>query len=290
MTISERIQLVLDRGKYTDAVVAGWIGVSPARISQKRKESIWDSISEATTICEMTGYNLEWLVYGTGPEKIEDAVDMVKEPSIEYLSGKTIRPITVTVDRSGKELISYVPVKVQAGYMKSYGDPKFVQKLPAFSLPNFNDNGSFRMFQVDGDSMLQLGGGGLKDGDVTICQYVEDIFSLKDNMVYVVISTEGLAIKRVINRLTTSDKALIMKSDNKNGQHPNYLIHAHQIKEVWEYKAHISRQLNFATDLWELINDLQASQAILSERVDKMDSATRAILKKDDYEGLSGEK
>jgi phage repressor protein C with HTH and peptisase S24 domain len=277
MSISERIKLVFEREGITNIVAAGWLGITASRMSQKMNDAIWDSVRELTLVSEMTGYNLEWLVYGTGAEKLQETFES-KENQEQYLAGKVIRPITVTVDRSGKELISYVPVKAQAGYMRGYGDAKFIEKLPAFTLPQFNDHGSFRMFQVSGDSMLQLGGGGLHDGDIVIGQYLEDIFSLRDNRVYVIVSTEGVVVKRVLNRLTTADKALILKSDNKNGQHQDRVLHAKDILEVWELKAFISRQLSFATDLWELINDLQANQALLAERVDNMDSATRALL------------
>ena len=55
------------------------------------------------------------------------------------------------------------------------------------------------MFQVSGESMLQLGGGGLHDGDIVIGQYLEDIFSLRDNRVYVIISTEVETFCLVLN-------------------------------------------------------------------------------------------
>lgn len=274
MSISERIRLVLDRKKIPDQDLAQMLDLTPQRISQKFKENKW-TIIEVQDIAETTGYRFEWLATGNGAET-EEVVD-VAEPPTEYLTGKTVRPITVTVDRHGVELISYVPVKAQAGYMRGFGDARYLEKLPAFSLPNFNDKGTHRMFQVDGDSMLQLGGGGLHDGDIVIAQYVEDIFSLRDNRVYVVVSTEGLVVKRVINRLTTSDKVLVLKSDNKSGAYPDKLLHPHEILEVWELKAFISRQLGFSTDLWEIINDLQVKQAILAERLDRVEGPRKRI-------------
>lgn len=284
MSLSERIKLILTREKISDRTVAEWLDLTPSRVSQKMKDAIW-GIDDVLKISEKTGYAFNWICQGYGPEHEDETVaalenykpGTVAESSAEYLNGKTIRPITVTVDKSGKELISYVPVKAQAGYMKGYGDSRYIEKLPAFTLPQFNDHGSFRMFQVSGDSMLQLGGGGLHDGDIVIGQYLEDIFSLRDNRVYVIVATDGVVVKRVLNRLTTSDKALILKSDNKNGQYPDRVLHAKDILEVWELKAFISRQLSFATDLWQVINDLQAQQAILANRVDQMDSITRAL-------------
>lgn len=286
-TIKDRIKLALEQSHKSQRDLARELGLSSPTVSDLLNRDGDPPLKYVDATSRITGYDVKWLLEGGvlnmkqimqfGGNRMRNETDG-HESNEDYLKGSGIRVITVPVDRSGKELITYVPVKAQAGYAKGYGDAKFVEKLPAFSLPNFNDHGSFRMFQTDGDSMLQLGGGGLKDGDVVIAQYVEDIFALRDNMVYVVIHTGGVVVKRVLNRLSTSDKCLVLKSDNKNGQHPNFLVHAKDILEVWEYKAHISRQLNFATDLWDLINDLQAQNAILADRVDKMDSVTRALL------------
>ena len=125
---------------------------------------------------------------------------------------------------------------------------------------------------------MRLGGGGLSDGSKFIGLYVEDIFTIRDNMVYGIVTTNGFVVKRVINRLSTPDKALFLKSDNKSGQFKTYPVRANEILEVWEYKGHFSYDATFPTDLWDIINDMQVQQALLSERVDKMDSATRALL------------
>jgi len=196
-------------------------------------------------------------------------VSRALETSEHYLRGDSIRPVTVTVDRTGKELITYVPVRAQAGYRKGFGDPHYIEKLPAYSLP-INVSGTHRMFQVDGNSMRQLGGGGLHDGDIVIASYVEDIFSLKDGRVYVVVSTEGIIIKRCINRLLTEDKVLVANSDNKSGEYPPIILHPHEILEVWELKAYISKQLSLATDLWDVLNDMQVKMALLDDEVKQL--------------------
>lgn len=281
MALSERIRQIVERMKWQDQEFAEKLGMSKQTLSQRFSKSNW-TMEEIVQITEISGFSIYWICQGLGPEKEIDvisAIEMqalpmasdVKEPINNYLTGKSIRPITVTVDKAGREMISYVPVKAQAGYTRGYGDAHYIESLPAFNLPVVNGNGTMRMFQVSGDSMLQLGGGGLHDGDVVVAQYVEDFTSLKDNRVYVVVAQDGIVVKRVINRLTTADRVLILKSDNKNGNYPDRLLHPEDIIEVWELKAFLSRQLSFSTDLWEIINDLQAKQAILAERVDSIE-------------------
>jgi hypothetical protein len=270
-TAKERIIEALQRAGKRPVDLARELDLERGTVSEMLKKPGDPPVKYIEAAIKLTGFSYEWITTGMG--EIEDGViehdhASMQEPSVDYLSGKNIRPITVTVDRAGKELISYVPVKAQAGYRKGFGDPNFVEQLPAFNLPvNITGAGTHRMFQVDGNSMRQLGGGGLNDGDIVIAQYVEDIFGMKDGRVYVVVSTEGVVIKRCINRLLTEDKVVIANSDNKNGEFPPIILHPHEILEVWELKAFISKQLSLATDLWDVINDLTVKQAMMQEEL-----------------------
>lgn len=293
LSIKDRINLALERSGKSQRELARLMDKSSAAVSEMlTKPGDIESIAYIEATEKLTGYRFEWLRTGKGPEKGGELADhsieipnseekrlkasgsfsqpvVMEEASITYLSGKTIRPVTVTIDRSGKELISYVPVKAQAGYRRGFGDPKYLEKLPAFNLPmNIAGAGTFRMFQVDGNSMRQLGGGGLNDGDIVISSYVEDIINdVRDGRVYVLVTTEGVLVKRVINRLKTDDKVLVANSDNKSGEYPPIILHPNEILEVWELRAYISKQLSFSTDLWDVINDLQVQQALLKDEV-----------------------
>lgn len=280
LTIKDRINLALDKSGKSQRDLARAMDKSSAAVSEMlSKPGELDSISYVEATSKLTGYRFEWLRTGEGPEKNDgpanvsaaqvnvEAGKMLKAEMVNhYLQGKHIRPVTVTVDKTGRELISYVPVRAQAGYRRGFGDPNYIEKLPAYSLP-INVSGTHRMFQVDGNSMRQLGGGGLNDGDIVIASYVEDIFSIKDGRVYVIISTEGVIIKRCINRLLAEDKVLVANSDNKSGEHWPIILHPHEILEVWELKAYISKQLSLATDLWDVLNDMQVKMALLDDKV-----------------------
>lgn len=62
-------------------------------------------------------------------------------------------PQVVTVDSHTEDNIVLVPEKAQAGYLNGFNNPKFIEKLPSYRLPNMN-NEVFRMFQVAGFSMV----------------------------------------------------------------------------------------------------------------------------------------
>lgn len=271
----------MGRKKISTKELAGYLGITDSRVRQKLADNIWDSISELTAISDHTGYSFNWLAQGIGPEPESEAMDalenkkhfsnVVNENPLKYLQGKSVRPLAVTVDRSGNELITYVPVRAQAGYQKGHADAHYIERLPAFSLPILK-TGSYRMFEVDGDSMTQLSGGGLRDGDIVIAQYVEDITSIRDNRVYVIISKEGVIVKRCLNRLKEKENPiLVCKSDNLNGQYPHIIIRADEIIEVWELKAFISKQLSFGTDMWQMLNDVEVKLALMEDKIKRIE-------------------
>ncbi|HMG90750.1 MAG TPA: S24 family peptidase [Chryseolinea sp.] len=279
MTRNQRIKHALRVSGVSQEKLADALGITQAAVGkQLNKAEEIDSMNFLKAIESLTGHSFEWLRTGEGKEHdlymlLGRVQKGAEEPIVDtkYLQGKSIRPVTVTVNSQGKELTTLVGVRAQAGYLKGYGDPHYIEKLPAFNLPILKE-GSYRMFEVDGDSMLQQGGGGLHDGDIVIAQYIEDIFTLKDRRVYVVISTEGVAVKRCINRLKDKDNPiLICQSDNKNGQHPDIIVRPHEIIEVWELKAFISRQLGFATDLWDMLSNVEKQVALMNEKIKRIE-------------------
>lgn len=273
---NQRIKEILKARKVSQTDLAKALGVSHATVNERlNKDEDIDSVEFIKAVALLTGYSFDDIMDGpkssASSRSTRQELMVVNEIHSNYLSGKTIRPVAVTVNPQGKELITLVGVRAQAGYLKGYGDPHYIEKLPAFSLPILKD-GAYRMFEVDGDSMLQQGGGGLHDGDIVIAQYIEDFFTLKDRRVYVVISTEGVAVKRCINKLKDKDNPmLVCQSDNKNGQHPDIIVRPHEIIEIWELKAFISRQLGFATDLWDMLADVQKQVAMMDEKIKRIE-------------------
>jgi phage repressor protein C with HTH and peptisase S24 domain len=89
------------------------------------------------------------------------------------------------------------------------------------------------MFPVKGDSMIPT----FYPGDILICEYVENLSYLKDNECYVVVSTEGICVKRCINAVKKR-KAIIIESDNQ--EYKPDLIPIEAVLEIWRYKARIT--------------------------------------------------
>lgn len=150
-------------------------------------------------------------------------------------TASNLRILSITVDQDDRENIEFVPVKASAGYLNGYADPEYVQELPRFSLPFFNQ-GTYRAFEIKGDSMLPL-----PSGSIIIAEYVENWHDIKSGETYIIVSqSEGIVYKRIGQRFK-EDRGLKLVSDNKT--YEPYWVDAADIIEVWKAKAFISTEL-----------------------------------------------
>src|SRR6195952_5414803 len=93
-----------------------------------------------------------------------------------------LRVLSISVDKDDNENIEMVPLKASAGYLNGYADPEYVAQLPKFNLPMFKQ-GTYRAFEIKGDSMLPL-----VSGTIIIGEYVENWADVKPAETYVIVS------------------------------------------------------------------------------------------------------
>jgi transcriptional regulator with XRE-family HTH domain len=152
-------------------------------------------------------------------------------------AGAKIRPLIIPVDKAtGRERIVFIPQKASAGYLNGYADPEYIEDLPRFDLP-FLGPGTYRAFEIKGDSMLPL-----PSGSTVIGEYVENWDSIKEGQTYVVVSsTEGVVYKRVYKRLGEDGKAyLVLRSDNP--AYSPFEIEMSDVREMWRARTYFSEQ------------------------------------------------
>ena len=164
--------------------------------------------------------------------------DFIKETINEKWAPKpkgNLRILSISVDKDDNENIELVPVKASAGYLNGYADPEFVAQLPKFYLPMFKQ-GTYRAFEIKGDSMLPL-----QSGTIIIGEYQENWADVKAAETYVVISkSDGVVYKRIGNKFK-ENKKLTLISDNP--VYEPYEINGEDILEIWKAKAYISTHL-----------------------------------------------
>lgn len=143
-----------------------------------------------------------------------------------------LRVLSISVDSQDRENIELVPVKASAGYLNGYADPQFISDLPKFHLP-FLKQGTFRAFEIKGDSMLPL-----PSGTIVIGEYLENWNDIKVGETYVFITKDdGVVYKRAGNRFK-ENKSIKLISDNPTFD--AYSVSTDAILEIWKSKAYIS--------------------------------------------------
>jgi transcriptional regulator with XRE-family HTH domain len=166
--------------------------------------------------------------------------------------------LALTVDSSGEENIEFVPVKAQAGYLSSYGDPLYIKELPKFQLP-FLKGKTYRAFEIEGDSMLPL-----YSGSIIIGQYVEDLQHLRIGHTYIFITQwHGILFKRV--SFLGTDK-VVLQSDNPLFH--SYDLPLSEIKEVWSTSLYMSS--HFPEPAEHTLDRIENAVASLQSDIKKM--------------------
>ncbi|MBS1949966.1 MAG: transcriptional regulator [Cytophagales bacterium] len=174
------------------------------------------------------------LLFGVTMELLIGA-DLTKgevKPRASHQRGNEV--VVVTVDTNRRENIEFVPVKASAGYLSGYADPEYVKDLPKFNLPMLKQ-GTYRAFEIKGDSMLPL-----MPGSIVVGEYVDRLNDIKSGKTYILVTQhEGIVYKRVFNYLDENGK-LFLVSDNR--QYAPYQLAGEDILEAWSAKAYISVQ------------------------------------------------
>lgn len=124
-----------------------------------------------------------------------DLDDLLKH-QLEQLHPKSLdkdfKILAITLDPANRQNIELVDAKAEAGYLQSFQDPQYIKKLPRIYIPRLHQ-GSYRAFEIRGDSMLPV-----ESGTLIIGQYVEKLSDVINDKTYIIIhKTDGIVYKRV---------------------------------------------------------------------------------------------
>jgi len=165
-------------------------------------------------------------LYHTSVEYLEKGVRTGKE------SFSTMPTRYIVSDTQGRSQILIVPHKAAAGYRQHLTDNEYLGKLETMSLPGFT-KGDFRAFEVSGVSMSPT----FEPGDLVICEHIERPEDIIDGHPYVLVTTDGICIKRVTN-MVEKKGYLLIESDN-----PAYkpdIIMPSEVLEMWKYRKKVT--------------------------------------------------
>jgi len=160
---------------------------------------------------------------------------------------------------SGNSEITFVPMKAAAGYLAGFADPEFIDELNTFTLPMLAP-GSYRAFEIVGDSMLPT-----PSGSVIVGEKVDNYDDVRASNTYIIISrNEGIVYKRVMKSNRTKNK-LTLISDNPAYQ--PYNVDAENIIEIW--KATLVMSKANQQQRWD-VNQLAGIENNLQDQVSQL--------------------
>lgn len=235
--LGPNIRFLRKQKQWTQAQLADKIQVNRSLIGAYEEGRSEPRLDTLQMFCHLFETSLEELLY----KKLDQ---MAPDPKrTDY----PLRVLPVAVEASGKELITLIPQKAAAGYTQGYADTEYIEGLQSISLPlpELQQSGTLRIFQIEGDSMLPV-----QPGSYIIGEFVEHWETLKNNECYILLTlNDGIVYKRVENELAPENR-LLLKSDNTD--YKPYYLDALEILEVWKAKGILSFQMPDENDLKDL--------------------------------------
>jgi len=228
--ISNNIKFLRKRARLTQEQLSEKIGIKRSLLGAYEEGRADPRLNNLIAIAKTFHISVDTLISAD--------VSKLTEAELYSAAGKSgkLKVLSITVDRNERENIELVQQKASAGYLTGYADPEFIQELPKFHLPMLGSDGTYRAFEISGDSMLPL-----EPGTIIIGQYVENPSQINNGKSYVLLTMrEGVVYKRVFNYIEERGK-LFLVSDNK--AYSPYEVDAGDVLEIWEAKAYISMKL-----------------------------------------------
>lgn len=268
--ICKRIATLIEESKLSANAFGQSIQASSSRISNivtGRNRPDFDLLEGIFR--QYRNVSRDWLILGEGNIRLDKTKALTDLPTISK-EGKS-EPLVITLDHTGNDNIAFVDTKAAAGYPVKLVEPEFYRELPAFSLPGGEfRNGLFRCFEVSGDSMADT----LYHGDWVICRYLDGgIYDIREGYIHVVVTTDQVLVKRVLNRTAKSHK-LILQSDNQ--AYGLYSVTDTDVRELWLVKSKLSFNLpNRNKDIVKTMTELQVKLHDVEERLAEVESKSK---------------
>ncbi|MCO4291416.1 helix-turn-helix domain-containing protein [Solitalea sp. MAHUQ-68] len=157
------------------------------------------------------------------------------KPAVNPSTEKTPLPSSTrkTVAGNGIALVKTIGGK---SYIDQIDQASYINSLPVVSIPGL-ETGMFRAFEISGREMEPL----FFEGDIALGLKTDDLQTIKNNRLYIIVSEKRIIIRRIINCIKASNE-LILLTDNESVA--NEVIKADSIKEAWEFSVKITSSVD----------------------------------------------
>ncbi|MFT7588217.1 MAG: transcriptional regulator with XRE-family HTH domain [Limisphaerales bacterium] len=233
--LNKNIKYLRKQEGLTQQLFAEEVGIKRSLLGAYEEGRARPNLSTQLAITKRFGISLDRLIkedLSRSGVKVDPNAGQTASP-VQAMQADGIRVLAIAVDKKDEEQIVLVGEKARAGYTAGYGDPQFVADLPGLQLP-FLPAGTYRAFEISGDSMLPV-----QPGSIVVGEYITDWKSLQDGHTYILLTKQdGIVYKRVFNQINDRGQ-LVCQSDNPS--YPPYDLKAEELLEAWEAKITIGK-------------------------------------------------
>lgn len=200
--------------------LAHFLGIKQSTLATWK---VRDNINFKTILSKCIDIDLNWLLKdGT---IANTKYFSLQDKQASYISEQEI---IETIDKNGKLPVLLIPEKASAGYSKGFGN-HLHREYRIMQFMDYKDGNRYRCFEIQGDSMENTNSpNSIQSGDYVLGERIEDKQVLKDGIVYILCSNEGIVCKR----LEIKEEKLILHSENK--RYSPKIVDNEQVKEIWK--------------------------------------------------------
>jgi len=220
----ERIIMLRNMLQMSQVNFAKKIHISQGALSQIENGKSQISLETLRNISQELNVNCNWVVNGQG--------NIFLNGDAKPSKARDITKVVVKATGTKKPGLPLVRANQQKQYLKKFGNSDFVKELDMYLVPGFEE-GDMRMFEVPNEDMAPS----LVPGEVVICEAQEDHTALENGTLAVIVTKEGLFMRRV-HFYANEKHVLILKSDTRKVKNLN--IHHDKVEEIWVVKGKIT--------------------------------------------------
>lgn len=232
--ISENLKQLRKTNGLTQDELANKLGIKRSLVGAYEEGRAEPPVQNLKNISKVFGVSIDDFVskrLGRSSSVIHPLTGLPTEPD-RGLENLNFKVLAITVNEEEEENIEYIPQKAAAGYLNGFSDPEYLREMPKFHLPNL-PRGTYRAFEVSGDSMLPI-----MPGAVVIGKYLPELQYLKNGSPCVLLTkNDGVVFKRVF-----PEGAGKLKLVSDNQQYQPYLISHSDVLELWEVVMFIGKE------------------------------------------------
>jgi len=228
MFFKSNIKFLRGRNKHSQEVAAGELKVTRSTLNNYENGYAEPKMEMLPFFSKFYKMSIDTLININLSRLSESQLRELEMGHDSYIKGTKLRVIATTIDSKNKENVELVNIKAKAGYTAGYNDPEYISGLPTFQLPFLSTDRKYRMFQIDGDSMLPI-----PDKSFVTAEYINDWNEVKDGHAYIILTMdEGIVFKVAYNQIR-SKKKLLLRS--LNHLYKPYEINVAEVKEIWKF-------------------------------------------------------